>query len=238
LTLDVGLHSASQVAFDFCEGDLFTFHDIETDTAGIFQTTLLNTAGCDSTITLTLTAIDIGQGVILPDTISLELGKTIQLEPLFYDPIFTQFRWLDETGNPFSEAIRISDFLPLNTTTVTLEAMDDFGCSALASTFITVIPNYTIYIPNAFSPNADGINDSFTFYAPMSLERVTSFTVFNRWGGIVFQDDNITAINTYRGWNGDANNEHSEIGVYTYLIQASFLDGTQKLFAGDVTLFR
>lgn len=238
LTLDVTMTTYHEFQDTFCEGTTYLFEDIMASEEGIYQTTTLNEAGCDSVITVELQAVSLGIGAQLEETVSIELGHAIDLKPLFYDPSFTDFLWLDQSGNTLGEQVRIVQHQPVQSTIVYFEALNAYGCSVRDSMEIEVIPNHTLYVPNAFSPNGNGTNDFFRFYAPLALDKVYRFTVFNRWGGIVFQDSDIVNFGAYRGWDGNVDGSAAGLGVYCYLIHALFLDGTEKIIAGDVTLLR
>jgi gliding motility-associated-like protein len=89
----------------------------------------------------------------------------------------------------------------------------------------------TITIPNAFSPNGDGINDLFS----PGTENLKSYscTIFNRWGNQVFNSDEVS-----RSWDGKYNGCECPEGVYYYIIEANGLDGKQYRQSGFVMLMR
>ncbi len=89
-------------------------------------------------------------------------------------------------------------------------------------------------IPNAFSPNGDGLND--VFIPKLKLERAYStfeFRVYNRYGQMVYNTANMNS-----GWDGTYKGRPLEQGVYYYKISIFFLDGTTKHFNGELTLLR
>ncbi len=90
----------------------------------------------------------------------------------------------------------------------------------------------SIYIPNVFSPNADGINDVFRPF----IEAVFTdyqFVIFDRWGDWVYESD------TYgESWDGMFRNEPLPPGVYTYALHFRLNNGGVKHFRGDVTIVR
>jgi len=88
-----------------------------------------------------------------------------------------------------------------------------------------------LYLPNAFSPNGDGVNDR--FYAYGNDVRLFQFQIFNRWGAVVFESDNMLL-----GWDGDFESQAMPIGIYTYWIKATFANGEEGFFSGDVLLIR
>lgn len=238
LILEVRENSYAIVRDTFCAGEPYSFYDIATTEEGTYETSISNAAGCDSIIRLELTGIGTGTGVELPDFLLLDLGKTIDLAPDYYDPIFDLFYWYDNHGNILSNTLTVPMYQPTQTTTVYFQASNEVGCSDVDSLTVRVIPDYSLYIPNVFSPDDNGINDFFTCYAPISLEKIISFSVFDRWGNLVFFEDQISGAGPYKGWDGTFNGASAPQGVYAYMIRALFLNGTEKVFSGDVTLLR
>ncbi|NUO00174.1 MAG: gliding motility-associated C-terminal domain-containing protein [Saprospiraceae bacterium] len=115
---------------------------------------------------------------------------------------------------------------------------DSIGCM---DTLAFVIPriNCPIYLPNAFSPNDDGINDRFRPEAIRDLEaQVVRFYVFDRWGGFVFKSENRAFSDPENGWNGRKNGKISGQGVYTWYLEVAFSDGGKVSMSGDVVLVR
>lgn len=108
------------------------------------------------------------------------------------------------------------------------------GCSDSSYTVVHVELNMAFYIPNAFSPfNEDGINDVFQPYGiGIGLEEGTySMLIFNRWGRLVFQSDDIDY-----GWNGKIDGSMAAPGVYSYRIEVKFGDGLWHVYNGKITL--
>jgi gliding motility-associated-like protein len=92
-----------------------------------------------------------------------------------------------------------------------------------------------IDVPNAFTPNGDGVNDYF-LPRPSLAKGLTSFTmsVYNRWGQLIFETDKIEG----RGWDGRFNGAAQPEGVYVFMIDAKFKDGQIEKRQGNVTLLR
>ena len=127
---------------------------------------------------------------------------------------------------------------PLKTTTYTVLVMDENGCTAEASVTVLVRPEHELYVPNAFSPNGDGNNDTFTVFGGNNIARVRQFAVFERWGGQVFQLENFAPNNLSTGWNGTWRNTEVPVGTYLWMAEVEFLDGKVIVFDGEVNLIR
>lgn len=109
---------------------------------------------------------------------------------------------------------------------------DNDGCTGTASIIIPACP-CEVWIPNAFSPNSDGLNDVFRPNATSDLDEY-HMTIFNRWGELIFTADDITI-----GWDGKYKGEKAVPGVYTYTIFYICSNSKQKKMKhGSITLIR
>ena len=104
-----------------------------------------------------------------------------------------------------------------------------------ASDTIAVLSNCYMDIPNAFTPNGDGVNDYF-FPRNLLTKGLATFSmnIYDRWGVLIFQTTSIDG----RGWDGKFNNVDQPDGVYVYMIDATFIDGQKEHHQGNVTLLR
>jgi gliding motility-associated-like protein len=124
---------------------------------------------------------------------------------------------------------------PQNTITYTYTVSDTLGCVGV--NYITIVVNDVIceepyiFVPNAFSPNGDGLND--VLYVRGDLLEKVEFAVYNRWGEKLFEtkDKNI-------GWDGTYKGEACSPGVYVYYLDATCLGGIPYLHKGNVSLIR
>lgn len=109
-------------------------------------------------------------------------------------------------------------------------------CADTAAYFLDIAPELTFFLPNAFSPNGDGLNDEFegTGFLENGF-RQYEMSIWNRWGEQVFQ-----STNPEISWNGRRNNigELLPSGVYTYLLAITGPRGSFKTAEGFVTLLR
>ena len=102
------------------------------------------------------------------------------------------------------------------------------------SNIVEIIPAAVLYMPNAFTPNGDGLNDAFGGIG----EGITEYNmqIFNRWGELIFESNDLN-----NQWDGKNHNEMSPMGVYVYKINAKgpSANGRFKNLiskTGDVTL--
>jgi len=114
---------------------------------------------------------------------------------------------------------------------VTLSVQSAHGCVDSTMRQVKIVPEFSFYIPNAFTPNGDGINDYFRAYGESIIDY--KMFIFNRWGDIVFEADNISM-----GWNGRCmrTNEIMMQGVYVYKVLLKDIRGKEHRYIGKVTL--
>ncbi|MEY3368871.1 MAG: hypothetical protein RI973_2026, partial [Bacteroidota bacterium] len=128
--------------------------------------------------------------------------------------------------------------LPATDITYTLTAISADGCSVSDEVSITVVKSRNIFVPNAFSPNNDGINDFVTVFTGPNVSRVRSFQVFDRWGNHLFQVADLKPNDSSGGWDGKFRGELMDAGVYAWFAEVEFVDGEVFVLEGDVMLVR
>ena len=126
---------------------------------------------------------------------------------------------VDAPGEYFVDVGNICDTVRSNTIRITLEPCD---CK--------------FYVPNAFSPNRDGSNE--TFYPQSNCVIIEyQFNIYNRWGQEIFRTNS-----NFIGWDGTYNNEPSPTGLYSYRIYYKAIRNTGEIYQesliGNVYLLR
>lgn len=124
------------------------------------------------------------------------------------------------------------------TSTYTISVTDVNGCKAMDVLTVFVRKNNNVYIPNSFSPNNDGINDLFMIFAGKGVEEVVNFSIFNRWGEMVFQQKNFQPNEDIYGWDGKFYGQPMNPAVFVYSAEIKMVDGEVVIFKGEVNLIR
>jgi gliding motility-associated-like protein len=114
----------------------------------------------------------------------------------------------------------------------TLRAVSDKGCMSNSSILVKRFVGPELYVPGAFTPNADGRNDVL-FVTASGVPRLLYFKVFNRYGQEVFSTGNLQ-----RGWNGAVNGVNSPAGAYVYTAEGVDFKGRKIFRKGTVLLIR
>ena len=141
------------------------------------------------------------------------------------------FDFGDGTGDSACATTHI--YRDTGTYVVTLFTFNPGGCADTTSIIVQVLPNYSLYLPSAFTPNRDNINDRFEVFA----EGVDKFEIkiFNRRGQVVYQSDNVR-----ESWNGQYLNDGEECPQDVYVYEAEIRDFNRKKYnlRGKITLIR
>src|SRR4029077_637179 len=127
--------------------------------------------------------------------------------------------WAWRFGDPLDGTSNIQNpsytYKDTGTYCPTLTVTNKYGCVDSITKCIVIEPFFTLYIPNAFSPNGDGTNDIFTAKG----DYVCGFQmyIFDRWGMQIFYTEDIN-----KGWNGTINGGNNLVqeDTYVYLIYA------------------
>jgi gliding motility-associated-like protein len=118
---------------------------------------------------------------------------------------------------------------------VTLLVTSIYGCTDLVTHPIEITPDFALYIPNCFTPDANGKNDMFQPLGVGIDEDNYRMDIFDRWGENIF-----TSNNFRKGWDGTVkgSTKTAPQGVYIYKLQVFDLQGGKHPFVGHVTVLR
>ncbi|MEZ4739881.1 MAG: gliding motility-associated C-terminal domain-containing protein [Flavobacteriales bacterium] len=179
--------------------------------------------GCEASATVTFGLlpppfVDAG-----PDQV-MDLGQSVQLNATGQGLIeWTPPFGLDCTDCPAPLA------RPSESTTYTATLTDENGCRS--SDVVRVLLTGTIYVPNTFSPNGDGIND--LFGASGTEIKTLKLEIFDRWGVLIYTGNTANAW-----WDGKYGGQDAPIDVYVWRIETEEMIGTKRTLYGHVTLVR
>jgi gliding motility-associated-like protein len=127
---------------------------------------------------------------------------------------------------------------PIITTAYTVSVTSIDGCEDRDSVTVSVTTDQKVYVPNIFSPNGDGVNDVLSISVGDRVEEISSFTIFDRWGNLVFGAEHILPNDPAVSWDGKLKGETMNPGVFTFKLIVVFANGKREVRYGDVTLLR
>ncbi len=117
---------------------------------------------------------------------------------------------------------------------VTLVVTNGNGCVDTVMALVVIDGHFSVWVPNSFTPDGDGINEVFM---PVILDHIPDryrLEIFNRWGELIFQSVDPTA-----GWDGTYNGKLAKQDMYVWQLEAaSGVDGLSRQYKGHVTLLR
>ena len=142
-----------------------------------------------------------------------------------------QYYWNLGDGTISSELNPIHTYADTGSYCVTLRQISENGCIDSLIKCVRIDPNYTLFVPNAFTPNGDQINDRFTIVGTYIAEY--SLVVMDRWGQVMF-----TSASLDSHWDGMYNGEDAQEGVYTWQVKATDTSGKSHRKNGQVSLIR
>lgn len=122
--------------------------------------------------------------------------------------------------------------------TVTVQVISEQGCVGNDAMDVKINLRGAVYIPNSFSPNDDGINDFFSVYGNAQIAGIRRLAVYDRWGNAIYDQEDLPVNDPSAGWDGSFRDKKLDPGVYIYVIDVLFIDGSSRLYKGDVTLLR
>jgi gliding motility-associated-like protein len=209
--------------------------------AGSYLISVFDRAGCRFDTTLTITQPGaLSVSILQAPQVRVPLGEMVELEGVTQGTgliIGTEWTPPNNLSDPNSLITKAS---PDKSEVYTLTVFDENGCSAEASVRIIVDAARKVFVPNAFTPNGDGVNDIFWLSTGPGVESIESFEVFNRWGDRVFEIGSPIPAETTNGfgWDGTYGGRLLEPQVFAYRVRIRFIDQAVITYQGDVTLIR
>lgn len=201
--------------------------------AGTYGIRVEDTEGCQLEQVATLMDSPfIGLSAPLDQTLSL--GDTLPLTVTTQNTN-ASIRWSPPIGLACDTCYATQAF-PSYTTAYQVTARDEQGCEESTRFTLTVDRSLGLFIPNAISPNDDGVNDHLVIYTDASIQSLHNLSIYNRWGVLVYQQENPVA--GQENWDGAFNNQLLPTGVYIYQMEIERVDGIRETLSGELLLLR
>ncbi len=197
---------------------------------GVHDIVITDISGCDQTFSIDVD--DASTGIInLGPDITISLGDSVLIPTQISDIDVSQITWLPAG---ISSGPAPFWFKPMETTTISVQVVDDQGCMYSDDKKITIFFQQNFFIPNIFSPNEDQINDFLEITFSDNPVLVKSFEIFDRWGDMVFQRNENNSIS----WNGTYDGKDVPSGVFVIKMIYLDADGEVHVFVQDLTIIR
>jgi gliding motility-associated-like protein len=183
--------------------------------------------GCKDTLMTEITVNPKPVIEVLPADTTIKYGKSITLHAFggeFYSWSPTGTLNDSYSSNPIATPKEPTKYVAIGT--------NQYGCMSTDTAVINIDFRDITFLPNAFSPNGDGLNDVFKI-GNINFRRLVEFRIFDRWGKQVFE-----TTNRDEGWDGTIKGKLVNSDVYYYIIRLGYADDVVETFKGDVTLIR
>ncbi|MEM9548499.1 MAG: gliding motility-associated C-terminal domain-containing protein [Bacteroidota bacterium] len=175
--------------------------------------------------------------VFIGNDTMIRLGDELRLSPN-YSEDFPSILW---SGQGDFNCLDCEEpiMIPFFDGDIAVVVMDENGCEATHSIAVTIDDENFIALPNIFSPNDDNINDEFTIhYYGRSVSLIASFSVYDRWGGLVHRLENQQISSGGSIWDGYKTSSKVAQGVYLYELNVLLINGDIISRTGDVTVLK
>ncbi len=155
------------------------------------------------------------------------------LTPKRIDAGYTQYTWMPgfnlsnpNIANPIFRGNQSIDY-------ILMRVDPNTGCKIYDTYIMDVSNNVVVAIPKAFTPNGDNLNDVLKIEYGAGVSALNTFSIYNRFGKMVFQTNDIT-----RGWDGKFNGIDQDMDAYTYYIDYVTYKGANMRKSGSFILLR
>jgi len=171
-----------------------------------------------------------------PD-VTINLGDNVPITLLTNATVLDSISWspksyLSSPDSTFTWA------MPPETQTYKVVIQDSLGCRAEDEITISVRTEKRVYVPNIIRPESSLFNDYLTVYGGVEVAKVRSLRIYDRWGTLIFENRNFVPGEPTLGWNGRSKGSDVNPGVFIYVAEVEFLNGSWEVFSGDVTVVR
>jgi gliding motility-associated-like protein len=199
----------------------------------VYQLAVKDEFGCES-----LAPSSVSVSVIPPvqvfagrDTIVVK-GSPFQLDAIDVKGSgFTRYVWSPSTGLN-DPRVKNPVAILQSSAVYTVKATTENGCESSDDIKIAAYTGPDIYVPNAFTPNRDGLNDDFKIF-PVGIKSFKYLAVFNRWGNRVYYSTDVS-----KGWNGVVGPNLADAGAYVWIAEGIDVNNKIVLKRGVVQLIR
>jgi len=228
VSIKVNQTTNDTITASICAYQTYPWNGTTLNQSGSYNQHFTTATGCDSLVTLDLTVWPMTQ---------VQIQNDLQDIPCTDDSVHLSasganaYLWAMNDLNIGTDAdVNVVVSLPENV--IKVIGTDGNGCESKATVTIETRPCCDMFLPNAFSPNGDGVNDKFgveTIGNPLSFE----MRIYNRFGQLLFTGNSISDK-----WDGTFNGKPVDMGTYYFRVYSKCTNNTENKYRGDVTLIR
>lgn len=199
---------------------------------GFYSLSIQDQNQCIATDTLTIQSYDVFNVIMDASATEIQIGEEVFFtSTVEFGGTNLSYQWFPDNDMECSVCSETSSRFYRNTLVRVVVHDLDNGCIASDSIQIEVDGSFSLYIPNAFSPNGDHKNEKFLIYGVGLSSALLS--VYDKNGFLLYQGDGLI-----QGWDGTISGQPKEHGLYFYQANVTYFDGTISERKGQITLIR
>jgi gliding motility-associated-like protein len=210
---------------------------------GVYTVAVTDANGCLGTAPVTVQSIGTFTDTLTATPSVILAGETVQLYAnASSDTTITGYTWYPADSLNFTACGSTTNCdsptaMPAQSQYYTVTVTNARGCSISSTVYVRVSNTAAVFVPSAFTPNNDGLNDYFVF--DILGATTINVQIWNRWGERVFsnpaQANGMTAPDA---WDGNYKGKPVEFDTYTYQLDVSYYDGHTQMMSGTVVVMR
>lgn len=235
IELTVLPQSQHDITDTICMGDVRLFANQVLNATGVYMDTLESETGCDSLVLLDLVVAENLTRINLEEELVFSYGSSVVLEAEVRGERLITSEWFKE-GEVLGTDLELT-YLVTDDEWIFFESMNELFCVAIDSVFIRTEIDRQVFIPNAISPNGDGVNDIFNIGGSLTVAS-SQISIYDRWGKLVYEGPKTDERLIESGWEGMSEGRPVASGVYVYVATVEYVDGQVSNFKGEVSVIR
>jgi len=173
------------------------------------------------------------------DTITVNEGDTLTLEStVIQSGQEVYYNWSSQ--DPINcEDCPNANLAAFSDQSITLTVTDENGCSDESIIDIRVNELSDMWVGNIFAAGADNvINQNIALYSASFVEKINDFSIYDRWGNIIYTIKDVDPDITELTWDGTSNGRYVDSGVYILRVEYELFTGERKSYLRDISFFR
>lgn len=174
-----------------------------------------------------------------PATYTISYGDSVQLVPAVMpeESDIVSVEWTPDTYLSCNDCLRPYTY-PTEDMNYFVTLVDVDGCVVETTVNVRVDKDIKYYIPNAFTPNLDGVNDKFWPRMGKGVESMPLIEIYNRWGDRVYRIIEPALDDEMMGWDGTYKGKRMDPDVFIYKIELILMTGEKRTVSGTLTLLK
>jgi len=228
ISVTVDNNSSSAANAQICLGENLTLPDGSVvNSAGVYTSTLASANGCDSIVTTTVNVNPSPLIIITSSGNNITIGQQVLLTASGS----SGYLWTNGSTDQSISVVQSNPGIFIYCVTGTnANGCSDTACASINFEIPTCIGK--VFVPTAFSPNADGANDKLCVEGIICIKTI-HFTIVNRWGEKVFESEDPKVC-----WDGYYNGKPLDAAVFVYYLNALLYNGEELQLKGNISLVK